>query len=161
MSIRDLDPYRLARQCRAIAAMFDDRSIRQELTCGDPEVDAWLAVVRAACPEIANKLRERAAVLEAANGESMVERFARAMGDAADAYAAGEGCDDVGVLDADLLLEMAANVIKAIRDPDLIEAACRKAADPRTGDVCWVGVSVHRAADIVYTVLDAALTDHA
>ena len=42
----------------------------------------------------------------------MVERVARAMGDAADAYAAGEGFDPE-VFDADLLLELAAVAIEA------------------------------------------------
>ncbi len=47
----------------------------------------------------------------------MVERVARQMGDAADAYAAGEGCDEVGILDPDLLLELAAVAIAAMREP--------------------------------------------
>lgn len=47
--------------------------------------------------------------------------------------------------------------IEAMREPAALEAACWAAADPRTGNVCWIGVSVHRAADIVDTVLGAAL----
>lgn len=48
---------------------------------------------------------------------NMVERVARAMGDTADAYAAGEGCDDLDVLDADLLLELAAAAIATLTEP--------------------------------------------
>jgi hypothetical protein len=67
----------------------------------------------------------------------MVERIARAMGDTADAYAAGEGCDEVGVLDANLLLELAATAIAAMREPTEMmansawDAAHSKAASER------------------------------
>jgi len=47
--------------------------------------------------------------------------------------------------------------IEAMRDPIVIEQACRAAADPRTGYICWEGISVHRAADVVDAVLGAAL----
>jgi hypothetical protein len=42
----------------------------------------------------------------------MVERVARAMGDAADAC-----CDDMGILDPDLLLDLAAAALAAMREP--------------------------------------------
>ena len=49
--------------------------------------------------------------------------------------------------------------IEAMREPTLIEAACRAAADKRTGYICWEGISVHRAADVVDAVLAAALAE--
>ncbi len=53
-----------------------------------------------------------------------LERAARAMGDSADKWAAGEGCDDVDILDADMLLEMSAVALEALREPseEAIEA---------------------------------------
>jgi hypothetical protein len=56
-----------------------------------------------------------------------------------------------------LLTEEARSVLEIIRDPDALLDACRRAADPASGDVCWAGVSVHRAADIVDAVIGAAL----
>jgi hypothetical protein len=53
----------------------------------------------------------------------------------------------------------ARTAIEAMREPALIEDVCRKAADPRTGYICWEGISVHRAADIVDAVLGAALAE--
>jgi hypothetical protein len=56
-----------------------------------------------------------------------------------------------------LVIEDARAALEGARTQDALEAACRSAADPRTGYICWVGVSVHRAADIVDAVLGAAL----
>ena len=50
-------------------------------------------------------------------------------------------------------------VIEAMREPAVLEAACRAAADLRTGYICWEGISVHRAADVVDAVLGGALTE--
>jgi hypothetical protein len=76
----------------------------------------------------------------------MVERVARAMGEAADAWAAGEGCDEIDVLDADMLLEMAAVAITAMREPT--EAMCRAATrNKRIADAIWCAM------------IDAALGD--
>lgn len=47
--------------------------------------------------------------------------------------------------------------IGALCEPDGLAELCRRAADPQTGDVCWLGVSVHRAVDIVQAVLGEAL----
>ncbi len=55
------------------------------------------------------------------------------------------------------VMGMVQAVIEAMREPVFIEQACRAAADPRTGYICWEGISVHRAADVVDAVLGAAL----
>lgn len=47
--------------------------------------------------------------------------------------------------------------IAALREPAVLEALCRRAADPKSGDVCWVGVTPQQAAEIVDAVLGAAL----
>lgn len=49
-------------------------------------------------------------------------------------------------------------IIAVLRKPAVLEALCRKAADPETGlCVAYTETSVHRAVDIVDAVLAAAL----
>lgn len=48
-------------------------------------------------------------------------------------------------------------VLAALREPAVLEALCRMAADPATGCVAYVEISVHRAVDVVDAVLGAAL----
>ncbi len=47
----------------------------------------------------------------------MVELVKGAIGNAADAWAAGEGCDEVGVLDAEYCERLARAAIAAMREP--------------------------------------------
>ena len=46
-----------------------------------------------------------------------------------------------------------AALLEKIRESSVIEDACRRAADKQTGFVCWAGITVHRAADVVDAVL--------
>lgn len=64
---------------------------------------------------------------------------------------------EYGMSDRDVARMEARLIIAALREPAVLAELCRKAADPKSGDGCWVGVTPQMAAEIVDAVLGAAL----
>jgi hypothetical protein len=45
------------------------------------------------------------------------------------------------------------------RNSDVFTEACRRVADPKTGYICWEGISVNQAADVVDAIIGMMLKE--